>query len=288
MVELFGGYEPAQSLILQALAAGKDVVTANKALLAEHGDRIFKTAAKCGRFIGFEASVGGGIPIIRTLREALAGDRQRAVYGSSMALATDCLRCTGQSGAEFADVLAEAQRSGLAEADPSLDVGGHDAAHKLCLLIALAFGVAIKPRQIHTEGITRITLQDIGYARQLGFTVKLLAIAKSEDGLIEVAVHPTMVPTRHLLAGVGGAYNAIYIQGEGLGSTDAYFGLGAGEMPTATAVMADILEAARMRLAGPNTAPDHALGYPFARIKAASKADGSVLSTRRFDGLAAG
>jgi homoserine dehydrogenase len=268
VVELFGGYEPAQSLILAALEAGKDVVTANKALLAEHGDRIFKTAAKYGRLVGFEASVGGGVPIIRTLREALAADRQRAVYGIVNGTCNYILSTMAESGAEFADVLAAAQRSGLAEADPSLDVGGHDAAHKLCLLIALAFGVALKPSQVHTEGITRITLQDIGYARELGFTIKLLAIAKSDDGAIEARVHPTMVPSRHLLASVGGAYNAIYIQGEALGST-MYSGLGAGEMPTATAVVADILEAARMRLATPESPQDHALGYPFVRIKAA-------------------
>ncbi len=268
VVELFGGYEPAQSLILEALAAGKDVVTANKALLAVHGDRIFKAAEKHGRFIGFEASVGGGVPIIRTLREALAGDRQRAVYGIVNGTCNYILTTMAERGAEFADVLAEAQRSGLAEADPSLDVGGHDAAHKLCLLVTLAFGVALAPRQVHTEGITRITLADIAYARELGFTVKLLAIAQQEDGAIEARVHPTMVPSRHLLASVGGAYNAIYIQGEALGST-MYFGLGAGELPTATAVVADILEIARMRVAGANSACDHPLGYPFAKIKAA-------------------
>lgn len=268
VVELFGGHEPARSLILAALEAGKDVVTANKALLAEHGDKIFKTGARHGRFIGFEASVGGGVPIIRTLREALAADRQKAVYGIVNGTCNYILSTMAESGAEFGDVLAAAQRSGLAEADPSLDVGGHDAAHKLCLLIALAFGVALKPRQVYTEGITKVTLQDIGYARELGFTIKLLAIAKDDDGAIEARVHPTMVPSRHLLAGVSGAYNAIYIQGEALGST-MYFGLGAGEMPTATAVVADILEAARMRLAAPDCRQDHALGYPFVQIKAA-------------------
>jgi homoserine dehydrogenase len=268
VVELFGGIEPAQSLILKALAAGKDIVTANKALLSEHGDRIFRAAAKCGRFVGFEASVGGGIPIIRTLREALAGDRQRAVYGIVNGTCNYILSTMAETGAEFSDVLARAQRSGLAEADPTLDVGGHDAAHKLALLVTLAFGAALKPRQVHTEGITRVTLQDLAYAREFGFAVKLLAIAKSEDGAIEARVHPTMVPSRHLLAGVGGAYNAIYIQGEALGST-MYFGLGAGEMPTATAVVADVLEIARMRLAGATEASDHALGYPFSAIKPA-------------------
>jgi homoserine dehydrogenase len=268
VVELFGGIEPAQSLILKALAAGKDVVTANKALLAEHGDRVFKAAARAGRFIGFEASVGGGVPIIRTLREALAGDRQRAVYGIVNGTCNYILSTMADSGAEFADVLAQAQRSGLAEADPSLDVGGHDAAHKLSLLVTLAFGVILKPRQVHTEGITRVTLQDIAYAREFGFTVKLLAIAKNDNGEIEARVHPTMIPSRHLLASVGGAYNAIYIQGEALGST-MYFGLGAGEMPTATAVVADLLEIARMRLAGATEASDHALGYPYSAIRPA-------------------
>jgi homoserine dehydrogenase len=268
VVELFGGIEPAQSLILKAFETGKDVVTANKALLAEHGDRIFKAAVRAGRFIGFEASVGGGIPIIRTLREALAGDRQRAVYGIVNGTCNYILSTMAESGAEFAEVLAQAQRSGLAEADPTLDVDGHDAAHKLSLLVTLAFGVLLKPRQVYTEGITQITLQDIAYAREFGFTVKLLAIAKNEDGAIEARVHPTMVPSRHLLAGVSGAYNAIYIQGEALGST-MYFGLGAGELPTATAVVADILEIARMRLAGASETSDHALGYPYSAIRAA-------------------
>ncbi len=268
VVELFGGIEPARSLILKAFATGKDVVTANKALLAGHGDQIFKAAVRCGRFIGFEASVGGGVPIIRTLREALAGDRQRAVYGIVNGTCNYILSTMAEGGAEFSDVLAQAQRSGLAEADPTLDVGGHDAAHKLSLLVTLAFGVVLKPGQVYTEGITGITLQDIAYAREFGLTVKLLAIAKSEDGAIEARVHPTLVPSRHLLASVNGAYNAIYIQGEALGST-MYFGLGAGEMPTATAVVADLLEIARMRLAGATEASDHALGYPYSAIKAA-------------------
>ena len=268
VVELFGGLEPAQNLILKALAAGKDIVTGNKALLSEHGDRIFEAAARHGRFVGFEASVGGGIPIIRTLREALAGDRNRAVYGIVNGTCNYILSTMADSGAEFAEVLAQAQRIGLAEADPTLDVDGYDAAHKLALLVTLAFGAALKPRQVHTEGITRVTLQDLAYAREFGFAVKLLAIAKCDEGAIEARVHPTMVPSRHLLAGVGGAYNAIYIQGEALGST-MYFGLGAGEMPTATAVVADMLEIARMRRAGATEASDHALGYPYSAIKPA-------------------
>jgi homoserine dehydrogenase len=267
VVELYGGHEPARSLILSALAAGKDVVTANKALLAESGGEIFRAAARYGRAVGFEASVGGGIPIIRTLREALAGDRQRAVYGIVNGTCNSILTTMSERAVEFKTALAEAQRAGLAEANPALDVEGHDAAHKLCLLVALAFGALLKPAQIHTEGITRITQADIAYARELGFAIKLLAIAKDDDGVIEARVHPTMIPASHVLASVGGAFNAIYIHGEALGPT-MYTGLGAGQMPTATAVIADVLELARKRLAGP-LARGHALGYPFEQIRRA-------------------
>jgi len=267
VVELFGGIEPARTLIRQAIAAGKDVVTANKALLAEHGGRLFAAAAKAGMAIGFEASVGGGVPIIRTLREALAGDRQRAVYGIVNGTCNSILTMMTEQSAEFAEALAEAQRIGLAEANPALDVDGHDAAHKLCLLVTLAFGVMLKPRQVHTEGIRHVTQADIAYARELGFTIKLLAIAKEDDGQIEARVHPTMIPARHLLAGVAGAFNAIYIQGEALGST-MYFGQCAGQMPTATAVMADVLEIARARSAGAG-ARGHALGYPMETMRMA-------------------
>jgi homoserine dehydrogenase len=268
VVELFGGQQPARSLILKALRAGKDVVTANKALLAEHGEEIFGAAAKAGLAVGFEASVGGGVPIIRTLREALAGDRQRAVYGIVNGTCNSILSMMTDQGSDFSSALAEAQRSGLAEADPTLDIEGHDAAHKLCLLVTLAFGVLLKPAQVHTEGISRITPADIAYARELGFTIKLLAIAKDDDGAIEARVHPTMIPARHLLAGVSGAFNAIYVHSEALGPT-MYFGQGAGQMPTATAVMADILEIARHRLAGARGGGAHALGYPAALVKRA-------------------
>ena len=265
VVELFGGIEPARTLILSALNAGKDVVTANKALLAEHGTELFAAAARANLSIGFEASVGGGVPIIRTLRDALAGDRQRAVYGIVNGTCNTILSMMSERGAEFSDALAEAQRIGLAEANPALDIGGHDAAHKLCLLVALAFGAMLKPSQVYTEGIEAVTQSDIAYARELGYAIKLLAIAKSENGAIEARVHPTMVPARHLLAGVSGAFNAIYIQSEALGST-MYIGLGAGQMPTATAVMADILEIARDRAIGTR---GHALGYPIPSVRRA-------------------
>lgn len=268
VVELFGGVEPARGLILKALAAGKDVVTGNKAMLAEHGEEIFRAASKVGLAVGFEASVGGGVPIIRTLRQALAGDRQRAVYGIVNGTCNSILTTMTDDGVEFETALADAQKKGLAEANPALDIEGHDAAHKLCLLVSLAFGTMLKPSQVYTEGITKITQADIGYARELGFTIKLLAIAKDNDGAIEARVHPTMLPARHLLASVGGAFNAMYIHGEALGWT-MYSGLGAGELPTATAVMADILEIARHRAAG-GSARGHALGLPVGMIKRAS------------------
>lgn len=267
VVELFGGQTPARELIMKALAAGKDVVTANKALLAQHGGEIFREAGKRGLAVGFEASVGGGVPIIRTLREALAGDRQRAVYGIVNGTCNSILTDMSEHGGEFGAALADAQARGLAEANPATDIEGHDAAHKLCLLVTLAFGVLLKPAQVYTEGITRITQADIGYARELGYTIKLLAIAKDDDGAIEARVHPTMIPERHLLAGVGGAFNAIYIHGDALGAT-MYSGLGAGQMPTATAVMADILEIARHRLA--SSSRTHAFGFPVRLLKRAS------------------
>jgi len=267
VVELFGGQEPARTLMLKALAAGKDIVTANKALLAERGDEIFRAAAKSGLMVGFEASVGGGIPIIRTLREALAGDRQRAVYGIVNGTCNSILSMMTESGTEFADALRQAQASGLAEANPTLDIDGHDAAHKLCLLVTLAFGVLLKPARVFTEGIGRVTLADINYARQLGYAIKLLAIAKDDDGAIEARVHPTMIPQRHLLAGVSGAFNAIYIHSEALGPT-MYYGQGAGQLPTATAVIADILEIARHRTAAARSGAP-ALGYPAGVVKPA-------------------
>jgi homoserine dehydrogenase len=268
VVELFGGHEPARALIMKALKAGKDVVTGNKALLAEYGGEILRDAGRRGLAVGFEASVGGGVPIIRTLREALAGDRQRAVYGIVNGTCNSILTTMTESGVEFGVALADAQAKGLAEANPATDVEGHDSAHKLCLLVTLAFGVLVKPSQIYTEGITRITQADIAYARALGYTIKLLAIGKDDDGAIEARVHPTMIPQRHLLASVGGAFNAIYVHSEALGPT-MYSGLGAGQLPSATAVMADVLEIARHRMAA-GSARTHAFGFPIHLMKDAS------------------
>jgi homoserine dehydrogenase len=266
VVELIGGYEPARRFVLAALRAGKAVVTANKALLAVHGAEIFAEAERRGCDLGFEASVGGGIPIIRTLKEGLAGDRNRAVYGIVNGTSNYILSTMTAEGKDFADVLREAQRHGLAEADPTYDVDGIDAAHKLALLATLAFGVRVGFPEIYTEGIRHIGRTDIAFARDLGYTIKLLAIAKDHRDTVEARVHPTMIPQRHVLADVSGAYNAIYIQGEALGSS-MYFGLGAGMMPTATAVVADLMEIARARLRGAAVRVPP-LGRPWSRLRA--------------------
>jgi homoserine dehydrogenase len=250
IIELIGGYEPARRFVLAAIAAGKDVVTANKALLAVHGEEIVAAAEKHGVRLGFEASVGGGIPILRTLKEGLAGDRTGAVYGIVNGTCNHILTTMTREGRSFDDVLGEAQRLGLAEADPSIDVDGVDSAHKLTLLSTLAFGVAPRFADIPTEGIRRIDAMDIAFARELGYTIKLLAIAKDGRDGIEARVHPTMIPNGHLLADVGGNFNAIFVRGAALGPT-MYYGQGAGSMPTATAVIADLIAAVRDRAVGP-------------------------------------
>ncbi|MEE9186362.1 MAG: homoserine dehydrogenase [Candidatus Binatia bacterium] len=249
VVELMGGYEPARSYILGAMKAGKDVVTANKALLAVHGEEIFSQAQAHGIDIGFEASVGGGIPIIRTLKEGLAGDRNQALYAILNGTCNYILTTMEDRRENFHDALSNAQKLGYAEADPSFDVNGTDVAHKLAILIILAFGTRVRFNDIYTEGIRQVGPMDISYARELGYRIKLLAIARHEDGAIDARVHPAMVPTDHPLALVRGPYNAIFIEGEALGPT-MYFGQGAGMMPTATAVLADIIEIARNRIHG--------------------------------------
>ena len=249
VVELIGGIEPARELILAAIARGKAVVTANKALLALHAEEIFTAAEAQGVSVGFEAAVAGGIPIIRTLREGLAADRHRAaVLGIVNGTCNYILSLMSEEAAEFYIALQKAQDAGFAEADPSFDVDGIDAAHKLTLLAMLAFGVRVPFSAVYTEGIRQISQTDILFAREFGYDIKLLAIAKEEDGSVEVRVHPTMIPKRSLLAGVRGAYNAIFVQGEALGSS-LYFGSGAGSLPTATAVLSDIMEATRTRRA---------------------------------------
>ncbi len=249
VIELIGGYEPARKFVLAAIHAGKDVVTANKALLAVHGEEIVAAAEARGVRLGFEASVGGGIPIIRTLKEGLAGDRTAEVYGIVNGTCNHILTTMTREGRGFGDVLAEAQRLGLAEADPSTDVDGIDSAHKLALLSTLAFGVAPRFADIPTEGIRGIEAADIAFARELGYTIKLLAVARDGEDAIEAHVQPTMVPNGHLLADVGGNFNAIFVRGAALGPT-MYYGQGAGSMPTATAVVADLIAAARDRAVG--------------------------------------
>ena len=260
VVELMGGYEPARRFVLHAIRNGKSVVTANKALLAVHGAEIFAAAEAARVDLGFEASVGGGIPIVRTLRDGLGGDRTRAIFGIVNGTSNYILSTMTNHGGEFSAVLKAAQQQGLAEADPTYDVDGIDAAHKLTLLIQLAFGTGVAFPRIPVEGIRHVSQLDISFAREFGYVIKLLAIAKQEDGRIEARVHPTMVPNQHLLADVNGAYNAIAVQGDALGST-MYSGLGAGMMPTATAVVADLMEIARNLLDGHRgrLAP---LGYP--------------------------
>lgn len=266
VVELMGGLEPARSFVLEAMRSGKSIVTANKALLAHHGRELFAAAEEAGVGFGFEASVGGGIPIIRTLREGLGADRHSAVFGIVNGTSNYILSTMAAEGRSFADVLAAAQRGGLAEADPTYDVDGIDAAHKLTLLVQLAFGVRLPLDAVHTEGIREVDASDMAYARELGFTIKLLAIAKDHGDAIEARVHPTMIPARDPLATVDGAFNAVCVHGDALGRS-MYYGQGAGMMPTATAVLADVLDVARdlRELGRPRLAP---LGYPVARQRA--------------------
>jgi homoserine dehydrogenase len=267
VVELMGGLDPARGLVLAAIGAGKNVVTANKALLAVHGEEVFCAAEDAGVRLGFEGSVGGGVPIIRVLRQALAGDRNRAIYGIVNGTCNSILTAMTDRGAEFEDALAEAQAAGLAEADPTLDVDGHDAAQKLALLVALAFGTRCPVASVYTEGIRRVGQIDVAFARELGYVIKLLAIAKDDGDGIEARVHPTMIPRASLLADVRGAFNAVHVQGDALGPT-MYVGQGAGQLPTATSVVADILEVAEGKLHG-GARPAPPLGMPWRELRRA-------------------
>jgi len=278
VIELMGGTGLARRFMLEAIQAKKDVATANKALLAHHGDEIFAAVERAGVEIGYEASVGGGIPIIRTLRESLGGDRHSALFGIVNGTTNYILSKMSEAGGEFAEVLAEAQTNGLAEADPTFDIDGVDAAHKLTLLVQLAFGCGCRFSDVATEGIRSITQEDIAFAGEFGYALKHLAVAVRTKDSIEARVHPAMVPLRHSLAAVNGALNAIVVDGEAL-ETSMYVGLGAGMMPTATAVVGDLMEIARNRLHGcrGRVAP---LGYPLSvrtrvRPLAASAASGT-------------
>lgn len=244
VIELIGGYEPARSFVIEALEKGKRVVTANKALLAVHGEEIFDKAAKTGNDIGFEASVGGGIPVIKALKEGLAANRLQTIDAIINGTANYILTEMTNKGLDFAPVLKEAQDLGYAEADPTFDIEGVDSAHKLAILTSLAFGTKISLEDIHTEGISGISKLDIEYATELGYKIKLLAIAKEMDGEIEARVNPTMIPVTALLANVEGVLNAVYVTGDAIGPT-MYYGPGAGMMPTASAVVGDMIDLAR-------------------------------------------
>jgi homoserine dehydrogenase len=251
VAELIGGYEPAKELILTAIARGKHVVTANKALLAAHGAEIHRAAHLASVNLGFEASVGGGIPVIKALKEALAGNRILSIYGIINGTSNYILTKMTEEGRSFADVLAEAQNAGYAEADPTFDVGGIDTAHKLAILVSLAFGAYIDLKDIYTKGITSISPLDIEFGKQLGYKVKLLAIAKMHNGKVEARVHATMVPDEYPIAKVSGVYNAIQIVGDACGDIMLY-GRGAGSMPTGSAVVGDIMDISRNILMEPS------------------------------------
>ena len=245
VVELIGGITTAHALIKRAIQNGKHVVTANKALLAEHGGELFQLASEHKVSLNFEASTAGGIPIIKTLQESFAGNQIHSLYGIVNGTCNYILTEMYGRAVDFSDILKVAQDKGYAEADPTLDVEGIDAAQKLILLIALAYRSSISLSQFHVEGITGITQKDIQYARELGYVIKLLAIAKLTAGnRVEARVHPTLVPERSLLANVGGAFNAVCVIGDAVGPT-LFYGQGAGEMPTASAVVADIIDAAK-------------------------------------------
>lgn len=244
VVELIGGLEPARTFILRALQAGKHVVTANKALLATHGRELYDEARRHRVMLGFEAAVAGGIPIIRAVKEGLVANRIASVFGIVNGTSNYILTRMTEGGEEFLPVLREAQAKGYAEADPALDVEGIDSAHKLQILAMLAFRTHVDLKEIHTEGISGLASQDLSYAAELGFKIKLLAIAKASNGELEVRVHPTMIPSDSPLATVSGVFNAVFISGDAVGDL-MFYGRGAGQRPTASAVWSDVVEIAR-------------------------------------------
>jgi homoserine dehydrogenase len=244
VIELIGGYEPAKTFILEAIRNGKHIVTANKALLALHGDEIFGEAQRFGVDVNFEASVGGGIPLIRSIKEGLVANRIQSIFGILNGTSNYILSKMTDEGRNFKEVLKEAQEKGYAEADPTYDIEGIDAAHKLAILICLAFGTPLQFKEIFIGGISEITPLDIQFSREFGYRIKLLAIAKTDKGKMEARVHPTMIPESHLLSTVGGVFNAIYIKGDAVGPT-LFYGQGAGQMPTGSAVVSDLVELGR-------------------------------------------
>ncbi len=268
VVELIGGIVDAKRLVLTAIAAGKHVVTANKALLALHGNEIFAAAQERGVMVAFEGAVAGGIPIIKALREGLTANRVEWIAGIINGTSNFILSSMRDTGASFASALAEAQRLGYAEADPTFDIEGIDAAHKLSIMSAIAFGIPMQFERAYTEGISQLTADDIRYAEELGYRIKLLGISRrvesSEDGRasgIELRVHPTLIPAKRLLANVEGVMNAVLVKGDAVGPT-LYYGAGAGAEPTASAVVADLVDVTRLHTADPEHRVPHLAFQP--------------------------
>ena len=261
VVELIGGYTLAKELVLEAIAAGKHVVTANKALLAVHGTEIFAAASAKGVMVAFEAAVAGGIPIIKALREGLTANQIQWVAGIINGTTNFILSEMRDKGLSFDDVLKEAQRLGYAEADPTFDIEGVDAAHKATLIASIAFGIPVQFDKAYIEGITKLEASDIKYAEQLGYRIKLLGIAKRRENGIELRVHPTLIPAKRLLANVEGAMNAVVVKGDAVGTT-LYYGKGAGAEPTASSVIADIVDVTRLATADPEHRVPHLAFQP--------------------------
>ena len=250
VVELIGGDELALELVMTAIKNGKHVVTANKALIAKHGNEIFAAAQKQGVMVAFEAAVAGGIPIIKAIREGLAGNHIEWLAGIINGTGNFILTEMRDNGSDFGDVLAEAQRLGYAEADPTFDVEGIDAAHKLTILASIAFGIPLQFEKCFTEGITQITREDVEYAEELGYRIKHLGLSRRTENGIELRVHPTLIPERRLIANVDGVMNAVLVKGDAVGPT-LYYGAGAGAEPTGSSVVADLVDVTRMQTADP-------------------------------------
>jgi homoserine dehydrogenase len=264
VIELIGGYGIAKALVLEAIAAGKHVVTANKALLAVHGTEIFAAASAKGVMVAFEAAVAGGIPIIKALREGLTANRIQWIAGIINGTTNFILSEMRDKGLDFDVVLKEAQRLGYAEADPTFDIEGVDAAHKATLMCSIAFGIPVQFDKAYVEGITKLGAADIKYAEQLGYRIKLLGITKQTAKGVELRVHPSLVPTKRLIANVEGAMNAVMVQGDAVGTT-LYYGKGAGAEPTASAVIADLVDITRLHTADPLNRVPHLAFQPGAR-----------------------
>ena len=243
IVELIGGTDPARDFILQAIRNGKHIVTANKALLATEGNELFEAAREKGVYLGFEASVAGGIPIIKILREGLAANRILSVYGIINGTCNYILTKMTSENVDFNSALKEAQELGYAEADPTLDIEGIDSAHKLTLISSLIYGIPLSYNMLYCEGISKISTHDIQFAKEFGYRIKLLAITKAVNDEIEMRVHPTMIPENYMIAKVDGVFNAVYVNGNAVGET-LYYGKGAGDMPTGSAVVSDIIDIA--------------------------------------------